>query len=161
MSRVVRVYLPATVDDLTALASGGSLAPRPLAHAVTARLEAAHPEGDIDEWEFAAFLDAAHSSLTLLSGAGVPPRRVVLSADVEAAQVREPEREAGSESTTAVEIVGGVPASAVASVHIDGPEVEQVVRDVLDGAPPHALDEVALEWYSPSEVDALLAHRGD
>jgi hypothetical protein len=157
MSRVVRVYLPATMDDLTALVSGVSLTPRRLAHAVTARLQAEDPEGNIDEWEFTAFLDAAHSSLALLSGAGVTPRRVVLSADVEAAQVREPEGEPGAESTTAVEVVGAVPASAVASVHVDGPEFCPVVRSVLDGAPPDALDEVALEWYSPNEVAALLS----
>jgi hypothetical protein len=148
----VRVYLPASLNDLSTLTTTGSLRPRAPGQAVTAALRAAEPDGDIDEWEFLAFLAAAQASLGLLEAEG-SPRRVVVSADIDPSQVREVAHAGAGD----VQLGGDVEFSEVAAVHVDGPEAEPTVSAVLSGAHPDSLDDVALEWYSPSEVADLLA----
>lgn len=156
MSRVVRVYLPATIDDLAALVSSGELPVRALAHAVTAAVRADDPEADLDDWEFQAFCDAAASSLSLLDSS-VPARRVVVSADVDEDQVLDaPRTDSADLPLSAVQVVGAVSVSAVAAVHVDGREAEVAVAATLDGAGTSVLDDVALEWYAPDEVARLL-----
>jgi len=147
----VRVYLPASYRDLTTLVATGSFHPRAPGHAVTSALKAAEPDGDLDEWEFLAFLDAGQSSLALLE-ADATPRRVVLSADLDAAEVHEHPRAGAS----GVVLAGDVATGAVAAVHVDGVDAEPAVRAVLSGAPPGTLDDFALEWFGPDEVADLL-----
>lgn len=150
--RRVRLYVPATMDDLAVLVSTAELTPRGGVRAVTAAVRAADPDGDLDDWEFSAFSDAAQASLALLAGAGSgagAPRRVVVSADVDESHV--------VTDDSGVRFTGVVPLTAVAAVHVDGVDAEPAVRAVVAGEPAARLDDVALEWYSPSEVPDLLA----
>ena len=107
----------------------------------------------MDEWEFHAFSDAAQGSLALLADPGrgaVAPRRVVVSADIDESEVL-------TGPSNAVQVIGDVRWSAVAAVHVDGEDAEPTVRAVVvAGGPAGGLDDVALEWYSPSEVPHLL-----
>lgn len=151
--RTVRVYVPATWDDLAGLVATGALTPRGGVHAVTPAVRAADPDGDIDDWEFHAFSDAAQGSLALLADAGsgaVAPRRVVVSADIDESEVL-------TGPSSAAQVTGDVRWPAVAAVHVDGAEAEPAVRAVVAGESPGGLDDVALEWYSPGEVPHLLA----
>lgn len=150
-STSVRVYLPATLDDLATLWAHGSLHPRAGAYAVSAALRSDDPEADLEEWEFQAFAQASEACLGLL-GADGPARRVVVSADIEAARVHEEPAAAPA----GVVVDGEVGVAAVAAVHVDGIDAAGRVKSVLDGAPADTLDDVALEWFAPSEVAALL-----
>lgn len=170
MSRTVRVYVPATMDDLAAFAATGELGAVRRAHAVTPAVQADDPDSETDEWEFAAFLDAVAASLGLLAPES-PARRVVVSVDVDPSQVSAPvgsgaAAEAGGAGAggragddhpaSVVELTGVIGLAAVAAVHVDGTEAVPAVRAVLAGAPASTLDDVALEWYAPTEVPDLL-----
>jgi hypothetical protein len=151
-STAVRVYLPATWDALVTLAdptSAGALTTRKLGFAVTASVREADPGGDDEEWEFVAFSDAAQASMRLLRG-DLPRRRVVLSVDLHADLV---DVTSGSSEVGVPDVV---PRDALAAVHVDGAEAEAAVSSVLAGAPDDTLDDVALEWYLPSEVADIL-----
>jgi hypothetical protein len=83
----MRVYIPATLAMLQQLVADGSLWPvSGTAFAVTPALREAYAEGDDDELGEVALRDAALASLRLLATDSVselPPRRVVLVADVD------------------------------------------------------------------------------
>lgn len=146
----VRVYLPATMAELATLASARVLRPSALGYCVTPALQRIDPGAERDEWEFEAFCDAAAASIALIEA--TVPRRVVVSVDVDPA-VLAPRPNAG---TTAVQLGDDVPLSAVAAVHVDGLDAVPHVAAVLAGEPPDSLDEVALEWYDPAEIAALV-----
>lgn len=151
-STTVRVYLPATWDALVALAdaaSPGGLSTGGLGFAVTRSVREADPGGDEEEWEFTAFSDAAQASIRLLRG-DLPRRRVVLSVDLDADLVD------ATTGSSAVGVPDVVPRERLAALHLDGAEAEPAVSSVLTGAPLDTLDDVALEWYLPSEVGDLL-----
>jgi hypothetical protein len=150
----VRVYLPVTWADLAAT---GTIRTHGAGHAVTADVRDADPDGDIEDWEFAAFLDACASALEMLRGATptaaaatTPPRRVVVAVDLDPGAVR-----GGSGSR--VDVPAVVDVAQVAAVHVDGEQAEPAVASVLGGQPADLLDDVALEWYHPDELDALLS----
>ncbi len=85
----VRIYVPATLTLLGQYAADGGVGPAPVrARAVTAWLREAWPEGDEEEWEYAALMAAADDSAGLLT-ADDPPRRVVLAVDVDSAVERD------------------------------------------------------------------------
>ena len=146
--------MPATIGALVGLAEGGLLRTGGLGFTVTDAQRAADPHADMDEWEFQAFLDAAQASLALLSATApdTMPRRVVVSVDVDAVT---PES-SGSAGASVVALTGEVPLGQVASVHVDGVEAADRVRGVLAGGPMSALDDLALEWFDPSELSAVL-----
>jgi hypothetical protein len=148
-SQQVRVYLPVTWADLRAT---GTMPTHRTGHAVTAQVRAGDPDGDIEEWEFAAFLDACASALDLLRTTS-STRRVVVAVDLEGDAVR-------PVSGSTVDVPATVDVGRVAAVHADGRQAEPVVRAVLDGQPMDLLDDVALEWYHPGELDALLSREG-
>jgi len=76
----VRIYLPATLDELRPDAP--SLTAR-RAHALTLALRQALPDEDDEALEFVAQLEAADDSIALLALAPAAPRlRLVVSADV-------------------------------------------------------------------------------
>ncbi len=87
----MRVYVPATLAMLAQLVADGSLRPvNGTAFAVTPALREAYSEGDDEELADVALRDAALASLRLIgdftgqhAAEGLPPRRVVLEADVE------------------------------------------------------------------------------
>jgi hypothetical protein len=158
----VRVYLPLTLTGLAELHATGSLGPAPLAaHAVTDRLRRDWSGGDDEELEYAALMAAAFDSLVAIDAAGAPPRRVVVAADVEDADVRVGEDE------TAVQVAAGVPLARCQAVHVDDAEAEADVRaalgrlpDALAGDGP-ALGAVALTdhellWFATQEIADLL-----
>lgn len=145
----VRVYLPAVLADLGQLVTAGALQPRAGGRAVTPALRDQEPGLSMDEWEFLAFTDAADASLALLQPGDLGARRVVVSADLDPLTVQPKEG-------AAVAVIGDVSRAAVAAVHVDGPDaVEQVTR-VLEGEASASLDDLALEWYDPSEIDQLV-----
>jgi hypothetical protein len=163
----VRVYLPGTTRSLAALVESGELGPPPLTgFAVTPGLREWYVEGDLDELEYAALLDAARGSLRLLDeDPTVPRRRVVVAVDVpdEAVQMR-PDLD-----RSVVRVTVPVPLRVVASVHVDGPDAEAAVRAAADAVleadlggddAKFLLDEAEgyeLLWYASQEIAPLLA----
>jgi hypothetical protein len=169
----VRVYLAASPASLAAALGGGSLAPDLPAHAVTPALREWYTEGDLEELELAALLDAAEDSLRLLALEGArPPRRLVLAADVPDADARSAhpgdDLPDGTERSRVL-LRSAVPLSAVVSAHVDEAEAEDDVRAacealpdadagdddarfVVDGADGHDL-----LWYDASELADLSA----
>ncbi|WP_439029692.1 DUF6912 family protein [Gordonia terrae] len=185
----MRVYLPATLAMLLQLNADGEF--RPLGgtgFALTPALREAFVSGDDEELSEVALREAARASLRLLAGeapepgdaaadaelaadeastgpggtASLPPRRVVVAADVEDVTLR-------PDLDDAVVKVGvPIPLSAIASVHVDVSEAEDKVRAavvVIDAADMGDLDaELAvgdvedfdLAWYATQELPFLL-----
>lgn len=85
---MMQVYVPATLAMLRQLVADGSLWPvSGTAFAVTPKLRESYAEGDDDELAEVALQEAALASLRLLAddgGEGLPPRRVVIAAEVDA-----------------------------------------------------------------------------
>lgn len=148
-SHLVRVYLPMVWADLRAT---GTMPTHGTGHAVTSAVRAADPDGDAEDWEFTAFLDAAASALDLLPGT-TPTRRVLVAADLDPSTVR-------PASGSVVEVPPAVDVADVAAVHVDDDQAAPVVAAVLGGGSADLLDDVALEWYHPDELDALLSREG-
>lgn len=151
----MRVYLPATLDALSTLVRGGGWAAGGAAHAVTDDVRRSDPGGDLDSWEFDAFGDAADTSLRLLQHEpSAPDRRVVVAADVDDVAVRSVP---GPDVPSAVVVDAAIGLDAVAAVHLDGSDAEPLVRRVREGEPVELLEDVALQWYDPSELDDVVA----
>lgn len=165
-SDAVRVYLPATLPALAALRRTGAVGPAPLTgHAVTPSLREWYAEGDDEELEYVAFTRAAQAALALLRlDEDAPRRRVVVSVDLPAAEVRQASAELGDSE---VVLAAPVPRAAVAALHLDGADAEEAVaaavevvleaaagdpdaQFTVDGAEDHEL-----EWYDVSELEQL------
>lgn len=165
----MRVYLPCTLPLLArAHATGRYAESGAFAHAVTGALREWYTEGDTEELEYAALLDAAEGSLRLLASEhDAPRRRVVVAAEVPSSLVQSPPPDAGSASS--VVLAGPVEARHVVSVHVDDDEAAADVaaaaralpaaargdddaRFVVDGADAHDL-----LWYDVSEIPDLLS----
>ncbi len=164
----MRVYLPATLAMLQSLTESGEFVPvGGTGFALTPALREAYTSGDDEELSEAALREAARASLRLLEGqvaedAPLPPRRVVVCADVEDATLR-PDLDAA-----VVKVPGPVPRAAIAAVHVDGADAESAVRaavDAVDAADLGDLDaELAigdvedfdLGWYATQELPFLL-----
>jgi hypothetical protein len=162
----MRVYVPSNLSALREMVAAGGLGPAPvLAFAVTPALREWYTDGDIEELEYAAMMDAARASLRMLEAdPGAPPRRVVLAVDVpdgEVAPAPEFER-------AAVQVAAVIPLRKVAAVHMDAAGAEGAVRDavaaiakadlgdddarfIVDGVEDHEL-----QWYATQEIPHLL-----
>jgi hypothetical protein len=166
----VRVYLPATMPLLVALASGGELGPASSgsdeAHAVTPTLREWYVEGDDEELEYVAFTRAAQAALHLLRlDPEAPRRRVVVCADLPRAAVVAVGGQLGS---SAVRLTAPVPLAAVAAVHVDGVEAEadvaaavEVVDQAAAGQPDaqftvDGVEDHELAWFDVSELDRIV-----
>lgn len=163
---VRRVYLPMTLPGLArAYTSGVFSGPRG-AHAVTPVLREWYTEGDTEEFEYVALMEAAESSLRLLAtDPDAPCRRVVVAADVAGRVVVE---RPGDWSRSAVQVAADVPISAVVSVHVDEGAASTVVAgaiaaleaaDAGDDDARFALDEAEaaeLLWYDVTEIADLV-----
>ena len=162
----MRVYLPGTLDTLRTLVATGEVGPAPLtAFAITPELREWYTDGDLDELEYAALLEAARGSLRLLDDdRAAPPRRVVIAAEVADADVT-----FRSDLDRAVVRVGvPVPIRLVAAVHLDGEEAELAVRAAADAVleadlgsddAKFVVDEAEgheLLWYATQEIGPLL-----
>ena len=162
----MRVYVPATSSVLRDLVDSGRLGQPPLtAFAVTPDLREWYRDGDIEEQEYAALLEAARGSLRLLDeDPTAARRRVVVVAEVpdEAVSAR-PDLD-----RAVVRVTVPVPMNLIAAVHLDAREAESAVRAAVDAVleadlgsddAKFLLDEAEgheLLWYANQEVGPLL-----
>lgn len=159
----MRVYLAMTLPALAAALDAGAVE-SPLAYAVTPALREWYVGGDEEELEYAATLAAARASLRRLAGDGVPPRRVVLAADVPDGAARP----APDVERAAVRLSEAVPTSAVVSAHVDdetaGADVRRAVAalaaaDAGDEDAQFTVDSVEdheLAWFAAQELPILV-----
>jgi hypothetical protein len=166
----MRIYVPATLDELDTVDVGRtsarwSLAPRPV-HGVTKALVAELPDEDTEGVEYAAFLDAAAASLALLAARpDAPALRAVVTVEVPD-EALEPATDAGPDTTTStLRLTGAVPDVPIVCVHADEPDAAPDVSAVRAAA--GADDDAALAdavqratdrdllWYDWSEVGAI------
>lgn len=146
----MRVYLPVTLTELQHV-SPVLLAPR-VGHAVTPALRALWPDEDEEGWEYAAQSAAADDSLLLLAAdPAAPALRVLVAADVPDACVRALD---DPPVPSAVEVVCGVDATRMASVHVDEPTAASDVAAAAAGdeAAIERLDDHDLLWYDITEI---------
>lgn len=159
----MRVYLPATIGMLRKLVSEGKLQPPGgTGFALTPALRESYVSGDTEELEYAALIDAARASLRLIGDEDEPPRRVVLSVDVDNVTVR------SDLDAAVVKLPGPIVLDEVAAVHVDTEEAEEAVRAaaaVIDAADLGDLDaeftlgeaeDHELAWYAAQELPFLL-----
>jgi hypothetical protein len=164
----MRIYVPATLVMLHTLVKTGELAAvNGTAFAVTPALRESYATGEAEELEYAAMADAARASLRLLAAdldtdESALPRRAVVAADVEGAELR-PDLDAA-----VVRLAGPVPMKHIAAVHVDNSEAEDAVRaaiaviDEADLGDPDAeftlgdAEDHDLAWYAPTELPFLL-----
>ena len=131
---LTRVYLALTTDDLTALGEGRGLGPAPIhAHAVTPALGSPGLVTDEEELEHLAWLAAAEEAVGRTAGGKL--RRVVASADVDAAIVMHP---TDPDTASRVELTAGVDLRRVVSFHVD--------------EEPGAGEPTDLLWYDVTEL---------
>ncbi|MFW0792242.1 hypothetical protein AAFP30_00370 [Gordonia sp. CPCC 205515] len=185
----MRVYLPATLAMLAELTETGEFrAIGGTGFALTPALRESFTSGDDEELSEVAMREAARASLRLLAGeapeAGdteadaelaadeaatkpgdtpkLPPRRVVVAADVDKVGLH-PELD-----DAVVKISGPVPLRDIASVHVDVAEAEDKVRaavvviDAADLGNEDAelavgdIEDFDLAWYATQELPFLL-----
>lgn len=162
----IRVFVPVTAGDLRILAAEGALpAGTWSAHAVTDALRASWPDGDDEEWSYAALLTAAQESLERMAAhpdeAGAPRRRVLAADVVEV--VASPDTDAPE---TGVGVAGPLPLSAVDALHVDGDEAGPTIDAAVRVLAVEDVDTVAaaleaclehdLGWYATQELDQLV-----
>lgn len=185
----MRVYLPATLAMLTQLTETGEFrAIGGTGFALTPTLRESFTAGDDEELAEVAIREAARASLRLLAGEAseardteadaepatdadatkpddtpkLPPRRVVVAADVEKVALH-PELD-----DAVVKISGPVPLRDIASVHVDVADAEDKVRaavvviDAADLGNEDAelavgdIEDFDLAWYATQELPFLL-----
>jgi len=164
---LVRVYIPATLAMLQRFVADGSMhALSGTAFAVTPTLRESYAEGDDDELAEVALREAAVASLRLLGAegalGGLPPRRVVLVADVAEVKARPDLDDA------VVRLGGPVDLADVIAAYVDNGSAEQAVLaavDVVDAADMGDEDaeltvgdaqDHDLAWYATQELPFLL-----
>ena len=170
----MRLFIPATLTMLETLLDAGEMPVRSgTTFAATPALIESYAEGDMEEIEHVAFLEAARASLRLLGGeldSGTaheahPYRRVVVSVDApdERVQLR-PDLD-----TAVVRLTGGTVETAdIAAVHVDLAGAVDLVKDAIEAVDRadlgdedaeltvgDALD-VDLAWYDAVELPFLL-----
>lgn len=170
----MRVYAPATLAMLAQLVADGSLRPvNGTAFAVTPALREAYSDGDDDELADVALRDAALASLRLIgdvntesANAELPPRRVVLEAEVDDSAGKVTLRPDLDDAV--VRLAAAIPLDGVVAAYVDNAAAESAVLaavDVVDAA--DLGDEDAeltvgdaqdhdLAWYAPQELPFLL-----
>jgi hypothetical protein len=165
-SRLVRVYVPATLAMLQQLVADRLLHARNgTAFALTPALREAYAEGDEEELAEVALHDAALASLRLLAGEAtseLPPRRAVVVAEVAGATAR-PDLD-----DSVVRLWGPICYDDVIAVYVDNADAEQAVAQAIEAVDAADLgDEDAefvvgdaqdhdLAWYAPQELPFLL-----
>jgi hypothetical protein len=166
-SRLVRVYIPATLTMLQKLVADGSIHARSgTAFAVTPTLRESYFEGDEDELGEVALREAALASLRLLAAEGSDtgglPRRAVLVAEVDGATARPDLDDA------VVRLAGPVGTADVVAAYLDNAAAEPAVLAAIEAIDSADLgDEDAeftvgdaqdhdLAWYASQELPFLL-----
>lgn len=163
---MTRVYVPTTLAGLARAQQQGTLGSEAglRAHAVTPAVREWYTEGNLEELEYSAMIDAAESSLRLLAlDPQAPRRRVVLALDMPESLVA-PE---GS-SRSSVSLTQLVKLSEVASLHVDEVQSQSTIASAVqalaaaedgDDDARFQLDEAEacdLLWYDISEIDDLI-----
>ncbi|RMI03387.1 DUF6912 family protein [Cellulomonas triticagri] len=157
----MRLYLPATLDELDDLLRGRAPLPAPRrAHAVTPGLVALLPEEDEEGVEFAAQLMAADDALVLLaSRPSAPGLRLVVTVEVADSAVAAGAEGEGvdDEAVSLVTLLEPVSRDDVVCAHVDEPAARDEVARALDGddAALDALAERDLLWYDATELDRI------
>ncbi len=161
----MRIYIPLTLSRLREVVAAREVTPQGgVVFAVTDDLRSEYPDADDEELEYLAMSDAARACLRLLAAApdDEAQLRVVISADVQTV-VATPDLDRAAAS-----IQGSVKWKQIASVHLDGAEASDIVReasvmvdraDLGDDDAEFAVgsaEDVALAWYAPGEVAYLL-----
>ncbi|NUS51009.1 MAG: hypothetical protein HOQ22_08230 [Nocardioidaceae bacterium] len=155
----MRVYVPSSFLKLRAIVLSDGIGPAPFsAHGVTDALRAAYPDGDDEDWEYAATSAAAESSVAVLTEDD-KARRVVVAVDVPSA------RPVGGDDPTMVTVDDVVPMRKVAAVLADTEDAEDDVdaaRDALAAGADDVADRLErcrdheLAWYANQEIADLL-----
>jgi hypothetical protein len=167
---MTRAYVPTTLDGLARAHQDGTLDPANSAqgelsaHAVTGAVREWYVQGNLEELEYSALIDAAEASLGLLAlEPKAPRRRVVVAVDVPEAVVSP-----SGAHRSSVRITGPVTLSQVVSVHVDEVSSEATVAAAVSAAGAaqegdeearFLLDEAEacdLLWYDISEIDDLI-----
>lgn len=190
----MRVYLPATLPMLRSAVSTGTFRPiRGIGFAVTGALEREYAGADTEDLEYVAMHDAALASLRLIALDDADPVRVVLAVDTSVKVVEasadsggvnsingadrpghpQPEStERGDLDRAAVLVAGSVDWSDVASVHLDGGDVADVIQaaaaaitaadlgDMDAAVTVGDAEDIDLGWYATSEIGYLLTELG-
>jgi hypothetical protein len=160
----MRIYVPATLDELDAVAHASdaarwTVAPR-RAHAVTKDLEAALPDDDAEGREYVAALNAADDSLALIAGRpDAPHQRVVITVEVPDAAVGPAGEGADDEAVgSEVAVTSTVEDVAIVCVHVDETDAAADIADVLAAADEESDAESTAEVGEESEtaLDAAL-----
>ncbi|MEV0891476.1 hypothetical protein [Promicromonospora sp. NPDC050262] len=156
----MRIYVPATLDELDAVshatdAARWTVAPR-RAHAVTKELEAALPDEDAESLEYVAALNAADDSLALIAGRpDAPHQRVIITVEVPDAAVG-PVPAGGSDDdepvASEVQVTSTVEQVAIVCVHVDEPEAGADIADVLAAADEESDAETTAEVGEESDT---------
>src|SRR6202165_3175612 len=165
----MRVYIPATLAMVEKLVVDGSVsAVTGTAFAVTPTLRESYAHGDDDELAEVALREAALASVRLLAGepdirkSDLPPRRVVLVAEVDGASLRPDLDDA------VVRLAGPVGIDDMIAAYIDTAAAESAVVAAVEAIDAADLgDEDAelivgdaqdhdLAWYAPQELAFLL-----
>ena len=141
-----RVYLPTTSTGLAGLVADRGWSGPLRGHAVTDSLRAEWPDGDDEQWEYAALMAAADDSRAL-RGDGDLPRRYVGAADV-------PEsRPVPGDDPTVVEVAAGVTWRSVAAAHVD-------TEDDRGDPSGDGDDDADLAWFATQEIPDLVQAEG-
>jgi hypothetical protein len=159
---LTRVYVPSSWAGLRALVTNSGIGPAPfLGHAVTEALRGVYPDGGEEEWEYAAMVAAARSSLGLI-GEGDPSRRVVVALDADTVAP------GGDADPTVVEVGEVVPYRRLAAVLVDAPDAAADVAaarsrwaaaEAGDAEAEAVIDRCLdreLAWYGVQEIGELL-----
>jgi hypothetical protein len=133
------------------------------AFALTPALRESYAAGDAEELEYAAMIEAARASLRLIGAdEKAPPRRAVISADVDEVKLR-PDLD-----FAVVKVPGLITITQVAAVHLDTADAETAVQeavavvDAADLGDPDAefaigsAEDHELAWYAAQELPFLL-----
>ena len=126
----MRVYVPATTAVLRVLLDDGQLRAPLTACAVTAGMREWYAEGDEEELEYAALIEAARLSLRMLDeDPTAARRRVVLAAEVDDGAVTpRPDLD-----RAVVAVDAPIPLRLIAAAHVDDADAEAAVARAADG----------------------------
>jgi hypothetical protein len=135
----MRVFVPATFDDLRALARDRVVPAGRPAVGVTAAFRESYASGDDEELSYAALAAAAALSVPLVAQAGGEARRVVLACDTDDVTP------ATGGTPGGLLLTADVPIARVAALHVDDADV-----DLGDA------EGYELMWFATQELDTLL-----
>lgn len=163
----MRVYLPTTLAALGSALVAGQVGPAPVpGYSVTPALREWYSNGDLEELEYAAMMQAARASLRMLHvDTKAPRRRVVLAAELpqEMVTVRNGLENPGQVTVTLPVLLSDVVSGHVddldALLDIDAASAALPAADAGDGDAKFVVDSAEgheLLWYATQELIYLI-----